>query len=244
MGLRSHTPKGGRARDKIVGVAEKLLAAAGFHGTSMRDVAAGAEVPLASVVYHFPKKEQLYGAVLARIGAGLEQELGSALAENGRGWSRRLDALVRALVAWTEAHPARVRLLLRELLDNPARVARASKPPLAGVLLQVSAFIQAGTHAGAFRALVPETAVLHLVGAVSYTVAAGPTVRRIVGTARARRLATSHEREAISFARRMFLALGPEVHLADSEEEPLRGLRSSAGQHAAAGLRSRRDPDD
>jgi len=204
--LRSHTPKGARARENILRAAEKLFAAGGFHGASMRDVAEAVGVPLASVVYHFAKKEQLYAAVLGEIGEQLVAQMTPVLDDEGRPWSERLDGIVRALVGWTDSHPGRVKLLLRELLDNPARVARASKLPLAPVLLRLSSFVEGGMKAGAFRRVVPETSVLHLVGAVSYTVAARPTVRRIVGLARDRRITTSYEREAIAFARRMFLA--------------------------------------
>ena len=204
--LRSHTPKGARAREKILGSAEKLYAASGFHGTSMRDVADAAALPLASVVYHFAKKEQLYAAVLSAIGEHLVREMTRALDDDLRSWSERLDAVVHALVAWTEGYPGRVKLLLRELLDNPSRVARASKLPLAPVLLRLAAFVEDGIRAGAFRRVLPETAVLHLVGAVSYFVAARPTVRRIVGVTRDRRMTSSYEREAIALARRMFLS--------------------------------------
>ena len=77
--LRSHTPKGTRARDRIVRAAEKLFAGAGVRGASMRDVAEATGLPLASVVYHFAKKEQLYGAVLDAIGAELGVEIDRAL---------------------------------------------------------------------------------------------------------------------------------------------------------------------
>jgi AcrR family transcriptional regulator len=233
--LRSHTPKGSRARDKIVRVAERLLASTGFHGTSMRDVAEAAGLPLASVVYHFARKEQLYAAVLTEIGGHLVSEMTRALHDEDQPWATRLDTIVRSLVAWTAAHPGRVKLLLRELLDNPARVARASKLPLAPVLLRLSEFVAAGMRAGAFRRVVPETSVLHLVGAVSYFVAARPTVRRIVGPARDRQMSSSYEREAIGFARRMFLALEPEVYVHGSEETDRAGEARS---------RTRRSPHD
>lgn len=238
---RSHTPKGTRSRDRILRVAERLLASAGFHGTSMRDVADAAGVPLASVVYHFAKKEQLYAAVLGVIGEQLVADLARALDDDDRPWSARLDAVVRALVAWTEEHPARVKLLLRELLDNPARVARASRLPLAPVLLRLSEFVATGIRAGAFRRVVPETSVLHLVGAVSYIVAARPTVRRIVGATRDRRMASSYEREAVAFARRMFLALEPEVLVHGSEDTDHAGearARSRRGAHDRRGQRT------
>jgi AcrR family transcriptional regulator len=244
-GLRSHTPKGARARDKIVRVAERLFAATGFHGTSMRDVAEGAGLPLASVVYHFAKKEQLYAAVLAAIGEHLVSEMTRALEDEDQPWATRLDTIVRSLVAWTATHPGRVKLLLRELLDNPARVSRASKLPLAPVLLRLSEFVTAGVRVGAFRRVVPETSVLHLVGAVSYFVAAKPTVRRIVGPARDRQLSSSYEREAVGFARRMFLALEPEVYVHGSEESDLpreARARTRRSTHDRRGFGAR--PDD
>ena len=231
--LRSHTPKGARARDKILASAEKLFAASGFHGASMRDVAEAAGLPLANVVYHFAKKEQLYAAVLGEIGQHLVGEMGRAQGDAARPWSDRLDAIVRALVGWSDAHAGRVKLLLRELLDNPARVARASRLPLAPVLLQLSAFVEGGMRAGAFRRVVAETAVLHLVGAVSYFVAARPTVRRIVGATRDRRMTASYEREAIALARRMFLSLEPEVYLHGTEETDQSGGASASARGRA-----------
>ncbi len=220
---RSRTPKGTRARTTIVTAAEVLLALRGFHGTSMRDIAEEAGLPLASVVYHFAKKEQLYAAVLVAIGHELETALALALEDDGRTWPARLDALARSLVAWTRDSPGRVKLLLRELLDNPGRVAKAERLPLAPVLHRLSAFVAAGMRTGAFRRAVPETSVLHLVGAVSYVVAARPTVRRIVGAARDRELSLSYEREAVHLARLVFLAPEPEVPSHGSKQASVAG---------------------
>jgi AcrR family transcriptional regulator len=194
--LRSHTPKGRAARGKILGAAEGLLAAHGFHGTSMRDVAEAAGVPLASALYHFAKKEALHAAVLGAIAEDLEARLGAALATEGS-HDARLDALLEALLDWAAERPGRVRLLLRELLDNPTRVAKASNLPLAPVLRTMTAFVSEGRPAAA-----PETAVLHVVGAISYVVAAKPTVDRIVGHARAKALAARYRDDAKQFAKR------------------------------------------
>ena len=202
---RSHTPKGARAREKILAVAERLFAEHGFHGASMRDVATEAAIPLANVVYHFTKKEKLYGAVLAEIGEGLVRDFDDALAER-RDPPARLDAVVRALVAWSRKEPRQVKLLVRELLDNPARVAKATKLPLAPVLVRLAELIEEGIRVGVFQEVVPEAAALHLVGALSYFVAARPTLRRIVGAAREAKIEARYEREAISFARSMLVA--------------------------------------
>ncbi|HET9992229.1 MAG TPA: TetR family transcriptional regulator [Kofleriaceae bacterium] len=196
---RSQTPKGRRARDRILAAAERLIAARGFHGTSMRDIAAAARLPLATTVYHFAKKEQLYAAVLGAIADELDARLQTAIRERDG-----LDALAVALVRWAAEEPGRVKLLLREVLDNPARVASASRLPLAPFLERASALV---AERGA---AMPEVAVLHLVGAISYVVAARPTVERIVGTPRAKQILAGYEREAIAFARQM-LGVAPLV---------------------------------
>ncbi|MEO8846708.1 MAG: TetR family transcriptional regulator [Kofleriaceae bacterium] len=190
---RSLTPKGQRARERILAASERLIAASGFHGTSMRDIAAAARLPLATTVYHFAKKEQIYAAVLGAIAEDLDQRLQRAIVEHDP-----LDALAVALVRWGAEQPARVKLLLREVLDNPSRVAKASRLPLAPFLERASALVAARTLGS------PEVIVLHLVGAISYFVAAWPTVARIVGDQRAAQIDESYEREAITFARRMF----------------------------------------
>src|SRR5262245_6811377 len=178
---RSYTPKGRLARDKVLVVAERLFATHGFHGTSMRDVAGGAQLPLATTVYHFARKEQLYGAVLEAIAGELMREIGD-VTDKG--------ALARALVHWTLAQPERVLLLLRELLDNPGRVAHATRLPLAPFLTHAAAII--GGPA-------PEITVLHLIGALSYVTAAWPTLVRIVGKRRAREIEDAYEADALAF---------------------------------------------
>jgi len=187
MNLRSQTPKGQRARAAILSAAEGILVTRGFHGTSMRDIAKAARLPLASVVYHFARKEKLYGAILTDIGDELSRGLASATTA---------EDFVRVLVRWSIVTPHRVVLLLRELLDNPARLARASQFPLAAFMLRAAELLREG---GAPH---PELGVLQLTGAVSYIVASRPTVERILGPARAKALTLAYEAEMVAFARR------------------------------------------
>jgi AcrR family transcriptional regulator len=179
---RSHTPKGQRAREHILAAVEPVLAEHGFHGTSMRDVAAAAGLPLATVVYHFAKKEQLYAAVLGDIAAELLAGLANVAGADG---------LAEMLVRWTEQRPQRVRLLLREVLDNPSRLAKSRSFPLGPFLAAAAKLVLGG-----------EVAVLHAIGGLSYVVAAKPTVDRIVGGARAKDLARTAPADARAFTAR------------------------------------------
>jgi TetR/AcrR family transcriptional regulator, cholesterol catabolism regulator len=53
-------------RDRIVRAAEGLFAQHGYHGASMRDIAAGTGLRAASLYNHFPSKEELLLAVGSR----------------------------------------------------------------------------------------------------------------------------------------------------------------------------------
>jgi AcrR family transcriptional regulator len=224
---RSQTPKGQRARERILAAAERLIVARGFHGTSMRDVAAAARLPLATTVYHFAKKEQLYAAVLVAIAVDLEERVEAAFASERAASNAALDALAIALVRWSVEEPGRVKLLLRELLDNPTRVARAARLPLAPFLERASALVAAHGSPGT-----PEIPVLYLLGALSYFVAARPTVARIVGAERAKRIDAAYEREALAFARRV-LGVTP------SHQEDSRATRAATSAGPARTRASR-----
>jgi AcrR family transcriptional regulator len=213
--LRSHTPKGQRARARILAAAEASIVTRGFHGASVRDIATAAGLPLATVVYHFAKKERLYAALLDAIAEELMADLAQVRDANG---------FVEALARWTEAHPRRVVLLLRELLDNPPRVARAAKFPLAPFLARGAELLGS------------ELAVLHVVGAASYVVAAWPTVERIVGRDRARGLAAFRKIDFLAFARR---ALG--VSHASRTAAPARPSRPRSSRRAHDRPRRRAD---
>lgn len=52
-----------KTRERILTVAERLFALRGFDGTSMREIAREAEVPIALVSYHFGGKDELYRAI-------------------------------------------------------------------------------------------------------------------------------------------------------------------------------------
>lgn len=188
---RSHTPKGKLARERILRASEPLFADRGFYGTSMRDVAEASDLPLASVVYHFARKEKLYGALLAEIATQLIGDMDAAREANP---GAPLENAVRALVRWSLDNQGRSRLLLRELLDNHARVSKAAALPLAPVLTKLASESNAPN---------PETAVLHVVGAVSYVVAAWPTVKRMLGGRREKELMRDYEEDAMVLARRM-----------------------------------------
>jgi AcrR family transcriptional regulator len=172
------TRRGRGARERAIEVGERLFSERGLWGTSVRDLAAALGVPTASLLHHFPRKEALYLAVLERIAQGLDRVVARAIARPGD-HAARLRALVRAFASWAHRQPRHSNLLLRELLDNPARIGAAEVLPLAPVVARIGAFLLDGARAGAFRRVEPILFIIHLAGSIAYSVAARPTFARM-----------------------------------------------------------------
>lgn len=63
----SHTPRGEAQREALVRAAFDLIAEAGFEGLRTRDVAARAQVNVATLHYYFATKEDLIRAVVEKL---------------------------------------------------------------------------------------------------------------------------------------------------------------------------------
>jgi len=116
---------GGSARERILAEAERVFAASGYDGASMRQIAEAAEVPVALVSYHFGSKDGLYRAVFyRRVPAIVEQRVaGLAIAMSEADLERRLELIVKALVMpmlrlrARDKDPSLGRLLAQETTD-------------------------------------------------------------------------------------------------------------------------------
>lgn len=176
------TTKGERARSQILDAAERLFAARGVHGTSVRDVAGELSIPTASLLHHFPRKERLYGAVLQRIAEQLAEVLERGT-EGAGDHATKLRRLTRRFWRWSQARPDHCVLLLRDMLDRGASLEEHRRLPLQPVIERFAAFLREGQAAGAFRPVDPVMFVVHLAGSVSYFGVALPVLSRVVGRA-------------------------------------------------------------
>lgn len=197
------TAKGERARQQILDAAERLFAARGVHGTSVRDVAGELAIPTASLLHHFPRKERLYGAVLERIAEQLAEVLERGT-EGAGDHATKLRRLTRRFWRWSQARPDHCVLLLRDMLDRGASIEEASRVPLAPVIERFAAFLREGQAAGAFRPVDPVMFVVHLAGSVSYFGVALPVLSRVVGRA-APTLVRNYRRDLEDLVERLVL---------------------------------------
>ena len=72
----------------ILAVAARLLRERGYEATTLRDIAVMAHIPLGSIYYHFPTKEELFAAVYEEGIARLEHAVGDAMEAATDPWQR------------------------------------------------------------------------------------------------------------------------------------------------------------
>ena len=113
-------PAGDRTRERILEVALPLFADHGFAGTSVRTLAAAADVNVATLAYHFEDKEGLYDCVVQRLHEDLAGAFPSDRPPAGTP-EEVLRSYVRAAWAFTVQHRQHVRLLVRHVLDHGAQ---------------------------------------------------------------------------------------------------------------------------
>ena len=84
----------------------------------MADLAERVGLRKASLFHHFPSKEQLYAAVLARPVRDVRDAMENAAKATDGSFEQRLDALTDALVGVLGAQPYAARLLVREAIES------------------------------------------------------------------------------------------------------------------------------
>lgn len=118
-------------RQEIILASETLFSKMGYHATSLRRIAAGASVDLATVKYHFPDKTELYNEAILmghhrlidRFSALIPQIASAQTAEE---FQKAIEAYAHALVHWAVDDESLVRMMLFRTLENIERPESAS----------------------------------------------------------------------------------------------------------------------
>ena len=111
-------------RQRLLDIAEQLFAERGFYGVSIAAIASEVGFTKQGLLHYFNTKEKLYGAILQRISDDFQDHQREAL-QASEDPLERLKKFYAALAEPTEINMQRTRLLMRELLDNNERAAKA-----------------------------------------------------------------------------------------------------------------------
>ena len=157
----------GARRDQILAAAMQCFAAAGFRGTTTREIASRVGITEAALYRHFESKEALYHAIIARkIDApDLTAQLEAAAAAGDD--RALLGGLARTLIARVEADPAFIRILLFTALEGHSLAEPFFVSRVVRIREFLTGYIARRTEAGAFRRLDPVIAARAFLGMVS-----------------------------------------------------------------------------
>ena len=111
-------------RQRLLDIAEQLFAERGFYGVSIAAIASEVGLTKQGLLHYFNSKEKLYGAIVQRISDDFQDHQREAL-QASEDPAERLEKFYAALAEPTETNVQRTRLLMRELLDNNQRAAKA-----------------------------------------------------------------------------------------------------------------------
>lgn len=149
--------------EQIRVVATRRFAQDGFDGTSIQAIADEVGVAKQTLLYHYPSKDALRQAVLDSVFEHWRMRLPTILeaVTSGHG---RFEALTAELVAFVKADRDRVRLLVRELLDNAEQMKAMLALNLRPWVMLVAQYIREGQRGGLiYEDVDPDTYVLDVI---------------------------------------------------------------------------------
>lgn len=169
-------------RDAILDAAIRCFASRGYAATTIKDLAAEAQVNSALLYYYFVDKQSLYRETLRHIAERLSESAGRRLDED-----MLPDEAIRSFVTqqaeFLVANPHVPRLLLREMLEHTGTQAEdAIVTLIGGVFTTLCDVIRRGQNEGIFRTdMEPRYAAISTVSLVAYFVIARPVVGIALG---------------------------------------------------------------
>lgn len=103
-------------KEHIINTAIELFAQKGFEGSSIRDLAAMAEVNIAMVNYYFGSKDKLFEAIVEHKASFMRGKLDEIAANTQLSEIEKIDAIIESYVGKILSQPSFHRVLHQELL--------------------------------------------------------------------------------------------------------------------------------
>ena len=110
------------AREQILRVALKQMAARGADATSLRVIADEVGIRKPSIMYHFENKNALRQAVLEELLTRWSEVIPKLIVATAQDGLARFEALTRELIDFFSEDPDRARLIFREMMDRPVEM--------------------------------------------------------------------------------------------------------------------------
>lgn len=181
-------------RERFIEAATSAFAERGFYGTSIAAIADALPYTKQALLHHFGSKEKLYAEVLKRISDRLMLEM-ERFGANASDPQRRLEDTFTGFYRSALEHPDDTQLLMRELLDNKRRARVSRTWYLKPFLESLTARVRDASPSG-FRTKQAALAFAYQVlGAITYYVVSGSTLKQMFGKAEYTKLQSRYEAE-------------------------------------------------
>ena len=168
-------------REIIITTAMNLFGQKGFDGTSVREIAAGADVNLAMINYYFGSKEKLFESVVEYKASFLKGVLEELVNNKLLSQIEKIDIVIDSYIERMFQSPQFHHLLHRELsLEHRPQM----KETIAEILLRnfvfLKAIIQHGIDSGEFNRVDIELTIATLIGTINHLLLSGIMCRKIL----------------------------------------------------------------
>ncbi len=174
----------------FIAAATKLFAERGFYGVSIAAIADELGLTKQALLHHFGSKERIYRDVLESLGTHLIEATDTDPSSSP---AERLEQVLLGLAGSSTFDVDAQRLVIRELLDNRARLPDADTWYLKPYLDRMIALYRAIPGFETRSEMQALAAIYQIIGAVSYFEISQDTLQHMYGAAAETGLATARQ---------------------------------------------------
>lgn len=169
-------------RDLLLAAARRQFAEKGFYGASIAQVAGELGLTKQALLYHFKRKEDLYGEVLRQISDRLLRFVRTS-ARRDDPPAQQFENIMLGMYAMSRESPTDTRILVREMLDNQSRAETAKDWYLLPFLAEIVAVVRRISGFEDAEEATIFCMVYQLLGSIEYFSISTATLRRMYGDA-------------------------------------------------------------
>jgi AcrR family transcriptional regulator len=155
-------------KEHIINIAIELFSEKGFEATSIRELAAKADVNVAMINYYFGSKDKLFEAIVERKASYMKGKLEELAVNKELTEIQKIDVIIENYVDRLLSQPNYHRLIHQELLvkqrltlqDNIVKI-------FSGNTLIVKSIIESGIKKKIFKKVDPELTMASIIGTIN-----------------------------------------------------------------------------
>jgi AcrR family transcriptional regulator len=168
-------------RETIISTAMKLFAQKGFEGTSVREIASGADVNPAMISYYFGSKEKLFENLVEYKAGFLKGVFAELVNNTSLSQIEKVQVVIDSYVDRMFHSPQFHHLLHRELsLDRRPKMKDAISEILIRNFISVKTILQQGIDTGEFNAVDTELTIVSIIGTINHLLLSDTMCRKIL----------------------------------------------------------------